>query len=60
MTKDEPDVFCVSCGMPLGDDLEDDPDGEGPGRPVCGECDRARNFEALVVGTDDDDDGSLD
>ena len=60
MTTDEPDAFCVSCGMSLGDDLEDDPDGEGPGRPICGECDRARNFEALELDLDDDANGSID
>ncbi len=39
-------LFCVSCGRELGFDPEDEPDGDGPGRHLCGECNRARNFDA--------------
>jgi hypothetical protein len=35
---------CGSCGRILDGDLEDDPLGNG-GRPICGECNRARNFD---------------
>jgi hypothetical protein len=39
-------LVCVGCGRPLGGDPEDDPVGES-GMPLCGECNRARNFDAL-------------
>ncbi len=43
----EPGVLhCVACGRPLGFDPEDEPDGDGPGRHLCGECNRQRNFDA--------------
>jgi len=38
---------CLTCGTPLGSDPEDDPEGEGKGRPICGECNRARNFDVF-------------
>jgi hypothetical protein len=41
-------VDCVICGRPLAGDQEDDPDGGGPNRPICGECTRARNFDDLL------------
>ena len=31
----------------LGFDLEDEINGEGPGRDICGDCNRTRNDEAL-------------
>jgi hypothetical protein len=34
------------CGaLILGLDLEDELDGEGPGRDICGNCNRTRNFD---------------
>jgi hypothetical protein len=39
---------CASCGRPLGADPDDDPAGES-GLPLCGECNGARNFDALEV-----------
>ncbi len=54
----DPPLECASCGRPLIDDAEDDPVGES-GLPLCGECNRARNFDAieefeLLSGTIDD------
>lgn len=43
-------LTCVGCGARLGLDPEDEPAGEGHGRPICGECNRARNFDALLEG----------
>ncbi len=40
------DLFCATCGRRLGTDPEDDPEGES-GRPLCGECNRARNFDVI-------------
>lgn len=37
---------CAECGSPLGDDLDDDLFGEA-GLPLCGECERARNFDSM-------------
>jgi hypothetical protein len=38
--------FCCICGaLILGLDLEDELDGEGPGRDICGDCNRTRNFD---------------
>jgi hypothetical protein len=34
---------CVSCGFQLGNDPDDDP--TDAGGPICGECNRARNFD---------------
>ncbi len=39
-------LYCVACGAELGFDPEDTPDAEGPGRHLCGECYRAREFDA--------------
>jgi len=39
--------FCCICGAELGFDREDEIDGEGPGRDICGDCNRTRNDEAL-------------
>ncbi len=39
-------TFCATCGRPLDGDLEDEPFGDA-GRPICGECNRARNFDAI-------------
>ena len=40
-------VTCATCGRPLGTDPEDELDGDA-GRPICGECYRAQNFDAIV------------
>ncbi len=37
-------IRCATCGNRLGDDPEDDPEGDA-GLPICGECDRARNLD---------------
>jgi hypothetical protein len=38
---------CVICGNALEGDPEDELDGEGPGRDICGSCNRTRNWEAI-------------
>lgn len=40
-------MFCATCGRPLDGDLEDEPFGDA-GRPICGECNRARNFDVIA------------
>ncbi len=42
----EPVLTCASCGRPLKGDDEDEPEGDA-GQPICGECNRARNFDAI-------------
>ncbi len=42
--------FCCICGKPLGFDFEDELDGEGPGRDICGPCNRTRNFDSVEMG----------
>ena len=42
----DPVELCASCGRPLIDDPEDDPTGDA-GLPICGECNRSRNFAAI-------------
>jgi hypothetical protein len=37
---------CATCGKPLGTDPAEELDGE-TGLPICGECKRARNFDAM-------------
>lgn len=44
---DDPLLLCVICGAPLAGDPDDEPDGEGPGQHLCGECRRAREFDTL-------------
>lgn len=39
-------TFCATCGRALDGDPEDEPFGDA-GRPICGECNRARNFDAI-------------
>ena len=39
-------LSCATCGRLLDGDLEDEPFGDA-GRPICGECNRARNFDAI-------------
>jgi hypothetical protein len=46
--EDEPRPhICVICGGELAGDPEDELDGEGPGRDICGGCNRTRNWEAI-------------
>ena len=40
------DLECATCGRTLGQDPEDEPEGDA-GMPICGECNRMRNFEAI-------------
>jgi hypothetical protein len=40
--------FCCICGALLGIDLEDELNGEGWGRDICGDCNRTKNDEALM------------
>jgi hypothetical protein len=42
--------FCCICGAPLGGDLEDEIDGEGWGRDICGNCNRTKNEDAITLG----------
>jgi hypothetical protein len=37
---------CATCGRPLDGDPEDEPAGDA-GMPICGECNRERNFAAI-------------
>jgi hypothetical protein len=46
---------CATCGRALDGDPDDDPLGEN-GQPLCGECNRARNFDVELKGLSDDDD----
>ena len=39
--------LCCLCGAVLSGDLEDEINGEGSGRDICGDCNRTKNFEAL-------------
>lgn len=43
----ERELRCVACGRPLDGDPDEEPDGEGPGRPLCGQCRRSRDFDTL-------------
>ena len=47
-------LYCATCGAALDGDPDEDPTGDA-GRPICGECERNRDFLALDVG-----DGVLD
>ena len=51
-------VTCATCGVPLDGDPDEDPTGDA-GLPICGECERNRDFLALDMldGDLDDDDG---
>jgi hypothetical protein len=41
---------CCICGALLGFDREDEIDGEGPGRDICGSCNRSRNDDSIEFG----------
>lgn len=52
-------VFCATCGIALdGIDPDEDPTGDA-GQPICGNCDRERNFFDLEI-ADGELDGSID
>ena len=40
--------FCCICGALLAGDLEDEINGEGWGKDICGDCNRTKNFETMV------------
>jgi len=40
--------FCCICGTLLAGDLEDEINGEGWGRDICGDCNRTKNFETMA------------
>jgi hypothetical protein len=42
---DELHLCCICGALVLCLDLEDELDGEGPGRDICGACNRTRNFD---------------
>lgn len=42
--------FCCICGALLGSDPEDEIDGEGWGKDICGDCNRTRNDDAITMG----------
>lgn len=46
-----PVFLCATCDQPLVDDPEDDPDGDA-GLPICGDCYRAREFDAILEAND--------
>jgi hypothetical protein len=42
--------FCCICGALLGFDQEDEINGEGWGRDICGACNRSRNDDSITMG----------
>ena len=63
LVNDDETLLCARCGAPLLDDPDDDPAGGPDGTPLCGECDRNRNFAAdfaIMDMMDGDLDGTLD
>ena len=50
MGWDDPPPKCATCGAELvGVNPDDEPEGEA-GLPICGECNRARNFAVFTEG----------
>jgi hypothetical protein len=49
---------CATCGRALDGDPDEDPTGDA-GRPICGECERERNFVAMDM-LDGAEDGNWD
>jgi hypothetical protein len=49
---------CATCDRELDGDPDEDPAGDD-GRPICGECERERNFFAMDI-ADGDLDGQID
>jgi hypothetical protein len=37
--------FCCICGAPLSGDFEDELNGEGWGKDICGDCNRTKNAD---------------
>ncbi len=54
---DEPILYCATCGAPLTGDPDEDPTGDA-GMPICGECERNRDFFAMDA-ADGDLDGEI-
>ena len=52
MIDSEIPIFCAACGRQFDGDPDEDPTGEA-GLPLCGPCDRARNFDADLELLDD-------
>ena len=42
--------LCCICGAVLAGDLEDEINGEGWGRDICGNCNRTKNDDAITMG----------
>lgn len=38
--------LCATCGLALDGDPDDEPAGDA-GMPICGDCNRARDFDAV-------------
>jgi hypothetical protein len=53
---DQPDqpLTCTSCGRPLGDSGDDQPD--WPGGPLCGDCYQARQMDDEIWWSEQDED----
>ena len=49
-------LLCANCGRALDGDPDEDPTGDA-GMPICGECERSRDFLAMDIadGVLDDD-----
>ena len=49
-----PSFVCATCGAILYGDPDEDPTGDA-GLPICGECDRSRDFDVdvLLIGEDE-------
>lgn len=47
MTEDLGATWCATCHQALDGDPDEDPTGDA-GLPICGECERARNFDVEV------------
>ena len=45
---------CATCGAILDGDPDEHPTGDA-GRPICGECERSRNFDADLQLMDEED-----
>ena len=41
---------CCICGALLAGDLEDEINGEGWGRDICGNCNRTKNDDSITMG----------
>jgi hypothetical protein len=50
---------CATCGRVLDGDSDEDPIGDA-GRPICGECERERDFFVMDIAADGVEDGNFD